>query len=51
LAGIAVLAYLTGRVLASRAIFRRSLFDNAAIYWHFLLVLWVYLFVLCLMKL
>jgi cytochrome c oxidase subunit 3 len=51
LAGIAVLAYLTGRVLASRATFRRSLFDNAAIYWHFLGFLWVYLFVLCLMKL
>jgi cytochrome c oxidase subunit 3 len=51
LAGLAVLAYLTDRILASRATFRRSLFDNAAIYWHFLGVLWVYLFVLCLMKL
>jgi cytochrome c oxidase subunit 3 len=51
LAGIAVLAYLTGRVLASHSTFRRSLFDTAAIYWHFLGILWVYLFVLCLMKL
>ncbi|HEY2118964.1 MAG TPA: cytochrome c oxidase subunit 3 [Candidatus Acidoferrum sp.] len=51
LAGIAVLAYLTGRVLASHSTFRRSLFDNAAIYWHFLGILWVYLFALCLMKL
>jgi len=51
LAGIAVLTFLTGRVLASHGTFRRSLFDNAAIYWHFLGVLWVYLFVLCLMKL
>jgi cytochrome c oxidase subunit 3 len=50
-AGIAVLAYLTGRVFASHSTFRRSLFDSAAIYWHFLGVLWVYLFVLCLMKL
>lgn len=51
LAGIVVLAYLTGRVLASHSTFRRSLFDTAAIYWHFLGILWVYLFVLCLMKL
>ena len=51
LAGIVVLAYLTGRVVASHTIFRRSLFENAAIYWHFLGVLWVYLLVLCRMKL
>lgn len=51
LAGIAVLAYLTGRVLASHTTFRRSLFENTAIYWHFLGILWVYLFVLCRMKL
>jgi cytochrome c oxidase subunit III len=51
LVGMAVLAYLTGRVLASHTTFRRSLFDNTAIYWHFLGVLWLYLFVLCLMKL
>ena len=51
LAGIVVLSYLTGRVLASHTTFRRSLFENTAIYWHFLGVLWVYLFVLCRMKL
>jgi cytochrome c oxidase subunit 3 len=51
LAGMAVLVYLTGRVLASHTTFRRSLFENTAIYWHFLGVLWVYLFVLCRMKL
>lgn len=51
LAGIAVLGYLTGRVVASLTTFRRSLFENTAIYWHFLGVLWVYLFVLCRMKL
>lgn len=51
LAGIAVLAYLTARVVATRSTFRRSLFDSTAIYWHFLGVLWVYLFVLCRMKL
>lgn len=51
LAGVAVLLYLTGRVLASRSTFRRSFFENTAIYWHFLGVLWVYLLVLCRMKL
>ena len=52
LAGIALLD-LSDRVASSssHATFRRSLFDNAAIYWHFLGVLWVYLFVLCRMKL
>jgi cytochrome c oxidase subunit III len=51
LAGIAVLVYLTRRMLASHTAFRRSLFENTAIYWHFLGALWVYLFVLCRMKL
>ncbi len=51
LAGIGVLVYLTGRLVASHRTLRRSLFENAAIYWHFLGVLWVYLFVLCRMKL
>jgi|SRR5208283_44416 len=50
-AGIAVLTYLTGRILATHRTLRRSLFDNVAIYWHFLGILWVYLFGLCLMKL
>ena len=51
LAGIGVLVYLTGRLVASHRTLRRSLLENAAIYWHFLGVLWVYLFVLCRMKL
>ena len=51
LAGIGVLVYLTGRLVGSQRVLRRSLFENAAIYWHFLGVLWVYLFVLCRMKL
>jgi len=49
--GILVLVYLAGRLLASYTTFRRSLFDNSAIYWHFLSALWVYLFLLCRMKL
>jgi cytochrome c oxidase subunit III len=50
-AGITVLLYLIGRLMASRAAFRRSLFDNTAIYWHFMGVLWVYLLLLCAVKL
>lgn len=49
--GIAVLVYLAGRLLASHTTFRMSLFKNTAIYWHFMAVLWVYLFLLCRMKL
>jgi cytochrome c oxidase subunit 3 len=50
-AGIAALVYLAGRLTASHSTFRRSLFENTAIYWHFMAVLWAYLFLLCLMKL
>jgi cytochrome c oxidase subunit 3 len=50
-AGIAVLVYLAGRLLASHTTFRISLFRNAAIYWHFMAVLWVYLLLLCRIKL
>jgi cytochrome c oxidase subunit III len=50
-AGILALLYLTARLVFRRTVFRRSLFDNTAIYWHFLGVLWVYLFLLCRMKL
>jgi cytochrome c oxidase subunit 3 len=50
-AGIAALVYLAGRLTASHSTFRRSLFENTAIYWHFMAVLWVYLFLLCQMKL
>jgi len=49
--GILVLAYLAGRLMASHTKFRRSLFDNTAVYWHFMGVLWVYLLLLCRMKL
>lgn len=51
LVGILALVYLAGRLLASHTTFRRSLFENAAIYWHFMGVLWVYLLLLCRMKL
>jgi cytochrome c oxidase subunit 3 len=49
--GILVLVYLAGRLMASHTTFRRSLFDNTAVYWHFMGVLWVYLLLLCRMKL
>jgi cytochrome c oxidase subunit III len=49
--GIAVLVYLAGRLLASHTTFRLGLFRNTAIYWHFMTVLWVYLLLLCRMKL
>ncbi len=49
--GILVLVYLAGRLTASHTTFRRSLFDNTAIYWHVMGVLWVYLLLLCRMKL
>jgi cytochrome c oxidase subunit 3 len=51
LVGILVLVYLAGRLMASHRTFRRSLFDNTAIYWHFMGALWLYLFLLCRMKL
>lgn len=49
--GIVVLVYLAGRLLASHTTFRLGLFRNTAIYWHFMAVLWVYLFLLCRVKL
>jgi cytochrome c oxidase subunit III len=51
LVGVAAIVYLLGRLMASHSTFRRSLFENTAVYWHFIGVLWVYLFLLCLMKL
>jgi cytochrome c oxidase subunit III len=51
LGGILALIYLAGRLLAAQSKVRRSLLDNTAIYWHFMGVLWVYLFLLCRMKL
>lgn len=49
--GVAVLVYLAGRLLASHTTFRLGLFRNTAIYWHFMTVLWLYLLLLCRMKL
>jgi cytochrome c oxidase subunit 3 len=51
LAGIIALVYLMGRLVASHSTFRRNYFENTAIYWHFMGVLWVYLFLLCRTKL
>jgi len=51
LVGVAAIVYLLGRLMASHSTFRRSLFENTAVYWHFIGVLWVYLFMLCLVKL
>jgi cytochrome c oxidase subunit III len=51
LVGIFALVYLAGRMMASHTTFRRSLFENTAVYWHFMGVLWVYLLLLCRMKL
>jgi cytochrome c oxidase subunit 3 len=50
-AGLAALVYLAGRLAAGRSVLRRAFFENTAIYWHFMAVLWVYLFLLCRMKL
>jgi cytochrome c oxidase subunit III len=51
LVGILVLVYVAGRLAASHRTLRRSLFQNTAIYWHFMAVLWVYLLLLCRTKL
>jgi cytochrome c oxidase subunit III len=51
LAGILALLYLAARLIAGRSAVRRSFFDNTAIYWHFIGVLWLYLFLLCRFKL
>jgi cytochrome c oxidase subunit III len=49
--GILALVYLLGRLMANRATFRRNVFENTAIYWHFMGLLWVYLLLLCRVKL
>jgi len=43
LAGIAALALVMGRIVASRVAFRKSTFEATAMYWHFMGVLWLYL--------
>lgn len=50
LVGVLALVYLAGRLLASHTTFRRSLFENTAVYWHFMGALWVYLLLLCRLK-
>jgi cytochrome c oxidase subunit 3 len=47
LAGLSALAYLGYRLRAMPKAFRRSIFENTAIYWHFMAALWVYLLLLC----
>jgi len=49
--GILVMVYLAGRLIASHTTSSRSLFSNTAIYWHFMTGLWLYLLLLCRMKL
>ncbi len=51
LAGILALFYLVAKILVSRVALRRSLIDNTAVYWHFIGLLWLYLFLLFRMKL
>jgi len=43
LGGIAALVYLVGQLVGSHTTFRRAVFHNTAIYWHFIGVLWLYL--------
>ena len=43
LGGIAALVYLIGQLAGSHTTFRRAAFQNTAIYWHFMGVLWLYL--------
>lgn len=51
LAGLMALAYLVFRVAIRHSAVRRTIFDNTAVYWHFMTLLWVYLLVLCRTKL
>jgi cytochrome c oxidase subunit 3 len=50
-AGILAFVYLLSRLTLGNGLARRSFFENTAIYWHFMGVLWVYLLLLCRMKL
>ena len=51
LAGLMALVYLVYRVAIRHSAVRRTIFDNTAVYWHFMTLLWVYLLVLCRTKL
>ena len=50
-AGILAFVYLLCRLTHRNRLARRSFFENTAIYWHFMGVLWVYLLLLCRIKL
>jgi cytochrome c oxidase subunit 3 len=50
-AGICAFLYMLSRMLLGNGTVRRSFFENTAIYWHFMGVLWVYLLLLCRIKL
>jgi cytochrome c oxidase subunit 3 len=43
LGGIVALVYVMGQLVGSHSTFRRASFQNTAIYWHFMGVLWLYL--------
>ncbi len=45
LGGITALAYLIAKIAPRRAVPRWTLFEGAAIYWHFMGVLWLYLLI------
>ena len=49
--GIAALAYLLLKTMFRHGSVLRSFLENTAIYWHFMGVLWVYLLLLCRVKL
>ncbi len=49
--GILALTFVIGRLLVRRSPLRRSFLENTAIYWHFMGVVWLYLFLLCRLKL
>jgi cytochrome c oxidase subunit 3 len=50
-AGISALLYVIARLTLGNGRLRRSFYDNTAIYWHFMGVIWIYLLLLCRMKL
>jgi len=45
--GISAFLYLLSRLALRPGVLRRSFFENTAIYWHFMGVLWLYLLLLC----
>lgn len=49
--GIAALLYLIVRLSLGKKQARRSTFESTAVYWHFMGALWVYLLLLCVIKL